>query len=408
MKKRKTKDGRVLPDGVSERADGRFIYRYVVYGKPHYLYDRDLKKLKEKISEKQRELEKGVSTEFEKRTLKEWFPQYIQLYKKNRVKESTLANYWNYYNWYIRGEEIDGMPIREIRHSHLVKHFQGLAEKRTLSEGTLKMTASILSNCFQQCIYDGILLQNPMEKVMNYVVATPEKKREALTIEETTLLIDFVKREGEWQTIYLPLVAVGLSTGLRFGELMGLTWKDLDFKNRRIEVNHSMNYRVRGSGTKHEFFVTTPKTKAAIRQIPMTEKVLEQFQRQKLYQERMEIPQNIVIDGYSGFVFTTKKGYPFTNEGFGKSLDKMIQGANEWEAKRAKEEGREAVVIPAHTPHVWRHTFCTRLVENKIRYEDLKVLMGHSSIKTTIDVYTHISQKNFKIQAELEGIVEGL
>ncbi len=65
-------------------------------------------------------------------------------------------------------------------------------------------------------------------------------------------------------------------------------------------------------------------------------------------------------------------------------------------------------MIPAHTPHVWRHTFYTRLVENKIRYEDLKVLMGHSSIKTTIDVYTHISKKNFKIQAELEGIVEGL
>ena len=51
--KRKTKDGRFLPDGVSERADGRFVYRYVLYGKTHYIYDRDLNELKKKIAQQQ-------------------------------------------------------------------------------------------------------------------------------------------------------------------------------------------------------------------------------------------------------------------------------------------------------------------------------------------------------------------
>ena len=243
---------------------------------------------------------------------------------------------------------------------------------------------------------------------MRNVVATPKGKREALTVEETKLMIDFLKREGEWQTVYLSVIGVGLSTGLRFGELIGLTWKDIDFRNRIIDVNHSMNYRIRGSGTKHEFFVTTPKTKCAIRQIPMTEKVVELLQRQKVYQREMGIPQDIEIDGYSQFVFTTKKGYPFTNEGLGLSLYKIIKQANEWEAKRAEEEGREAIILPVHTPHVWRHTFCIRLVESEIRYEELKVLMGHSSIKTTIDVYTHIKQANQKVYSKLEGIVGGL
>ena len=408
MKKRKTKDGRVLPDGVSERADGRFLYRYVVHGKSHYLYDRDLNQLKKKIAQKQMDLARGSFIGSEKLTLHEWFPQYVELYKKNKIKESTLANYINYYKWYIKGEVIDQMPIREVRHSHMVAHFQYLAEKRNLSEGTLKALASILYNCLEQCLYDGIISLNPVSNVMRNVVATPKGKREALTVEETKLMIDFLKREGEWQTVYLSVIGVGLSTGLRFGELIGLTWKDIDFRNRIIDVNHSMNYRIRGSGTKHEFFVTTPKTRYAIRQIPMTEKVVELLQRQKVYQREMGIPQDIEIDGYSQFVFTTKKGYPFTNEGLGLSLYKIIKQANEWEAKRAEEEGREAIILPVHTPHVWRHTFCTRLVESEIRYEELKVLMGHSSIKTTIDVYTHIKQANQKVYSKLEGIVGGL
>ena len=73
-----------------------------------------------------------------------------------------------------------------------------------------------------------------------------------------------------------------------------------------------------------------------------------------------------------------------------------MKRANEWEKARAKEEGRKAVVIPVHTPHVWRHTFCTRLVENGVSCEMIKLLMGHSSVKTSMDIYTHISQQSMK------------
>lgn len=220
MKKRKSKDGRVLPDGVSERADGRFLYRYLVYGKPHYLYDRDLNQLKKKMKKKQMDLEQGKNIGSEKLTLSEWFPQYLKLYKEKQVKETTLANYIRYYKWYVEGELIDRMPMQEVRHTHMVAHFQRLAEerKKPLSEGTLETLASMLYNCFQQCVYDGILSLNPVEKVMRQVSATPKGTREALTVEETALLIAFLKREGEWQNVYLPVIAIGLSTGLRFGE----------------------------------------------------------------------------------------------------------------------------------------------------------------------------------------------
>lgn len=407
MAKRKSRSGRVLPDGVSERADGRFIYRYRLYGKPHYIYDKDLNTLKEKILQLRIDVANGINTDISKLTLGEWYPQYIDIYKHNKVKESTLFNYESYYNWYIKGSVIDCMPIRDLKRTHIIAHFQYLAEKKNLAHGTLRALASMLYNCLQQGIYDGVIQLNPAIDIMKEVRAIPKQTREALSVEETKLLIAFLKREGEWQNIYLPAMAIGLSTGLRFGELYGLTWKDIDFKNKVIDINHSINYRDRGNG--HEYFVTSPKTKNAYRQFPMTEEVEELFKMQKRYQENMNIKQDIKIDGYSQFIFTTKTGMPFTHEAVVRSLKNIIKQANEWERKRAEEEKREAIVIPIHTPHVWRHTLTTRLVEKQIPYERLKVLMGHSSIKTTIDIYTHITQSNLKqVRTDLDGIINVL
>ncbi len=407
MARRKSSNGRVLPEGVSERADGRFIYRYQLYGKTHYIYDRDLNELKKKILQSKVDVANGVNTNLSKLTLGEWYPQYIEIYKRNKVKESTLFNYVNYYNWYVKDSVIDRMPIKDLKRTHVIAHFQNLAEKRNLAHGTLRSLASMLYNCLQQGVYDGVITFNPAVDIMKDVVATPKEVREALTVEETKVLIDFLKREGEWQNIYLPAIAIGLSTGLRFGELFGLTWHDVDFKNKVINIGHSIHYRNRGNG--HEYFISSPKTVNGYRQFPMTEEVAELFRMQKRYQSSMRIRQDIKIDGYSQFVFTAKTGVPFTHESVVRSLKNIVKQANEWEKKRAEEEKRKPVLVPVHTPHVWRHTLITRLVEKEIPYERLKVLVGHSSIKTTIDIYTHITQKNLKkVRTDLDGIINVL
>ena len=218
--------------------------------------------------------------------------------------------------------------------------------------------------------------------------------------------MDFLKEEG-WQHVHLPIIGVLLGTGTRFGECGGLTWNDVDLKNKVVHVNHTLNYRNRGHKEGHEFFITSPKTPNAIRDIPLTEDVCKLFEMQKKYQKQMHIRNDIEIDGYSNFVFTTKLGYPYTHEGFTASLKRIIKSCNEREVKKAEEEKREPVIIPAVTPHYFRHTFCTRLVENEVPYETLKVLMGHASIKTSIDIYTSISNNNFKrVKKDIEGVVK--
>lgn len=405
VQRRKDKvTGRVLPPNVSRRADGRYIHRSMVYGKPHYIYDRDLDKLKEKILEFEYSLKNGKVLDISKLSLDEYYPQYIELYKKNNVKETTLKNLTAYYNWYIKGAVIARMPIKDLKRSMVIAHFRELADKRNLAQSTLRNLASYLYNACEQALYDGVISLNPCINIMKYITAQPKEIRDALTVEETQLMLDYLKQEG-WANVYLPIIGIGIGTGMRWGELSGLTWKDIDMNERIIYVNHGIHYRDKGTG-KHEFFITTPKTINAVRRIPMSDEVYELFKIQKKYQKQMRIRDDIVIDGYKGFVFTAKTGNPYTHESIVRTTKLVVKRANEWEAERAKQENRKPVVIRSHTPHIWRHTFTTRLVEKEVPYETLLLLLGHASIKTSMDIYTHIKGENYKrLKTDVSGMV---
>lgn len=409
MANRKSKSGRVLPKGVTERKDGRFLYRYSLYGKTCYLYDTDLNELKKKIVELNYNILKGERVDMSKLTLGEWYPQFIQIYKVGKIKDSTLQNYIEYYDWYIKGSLIDRMPLKELKRVHLIAHFDDLAQKRNLAYTTLKSLASMIYNAIQQAAYDGVININPAKDIMKEIQARPKKVKDALTVEQVRVLIDFLKREGEWQHVHLPVIAIGLSLGCRCGELYGLTWKDVDFENEVVKINHTIHYRKSKGEREHKFFITSPKTAKSNREIPMTSEVKKLFEMQKQYQKDMRIRQDISIDGYKGFVFTTKLGTPYTHEAVTRTLDCVVKRANEWEAKRALEENREPVVIPRHTPHVWRYTLTTRLVESDVNLVTAKNILGHARLNTTIDIYNRISKKQEeKMKADLEGVISVL
>lgn len=407
-KKRKDLNGRVLPNNVTHRADGRYLYRTQLYGKSHYIYDKDLDRLKEKILEFEYSIKSGKVRDIGKLSLDEWYPQYVEIYKKDKVKDTTLQNYINYYKWYVKGSIIGRMPMRDIKRTMAVSYFRELASSKNLAKSTLKGIANKLYNACQQALYDGVITLNPFENLMKDVKAAPKSEKDALSEEELKLMFEYIQIKGSWQNVYEPLIGIFLGTGCRFGELSGLTWSDVDMDERIIDINHSINYRDRGNGI-HEFFITSPKTPNAVRQIPMSVEVYELFKKQKKYQQEMRIRNDITIDGYRGFVFTTRLGNPFTHEGIMCTLKTIIKRANEWEQERAKQENRKPVIIREHTPHIWRHTFTTELVRKDITYEGLKLLLGHSSIRTTIDIYDHCKGKDYKrLVDDVNGIFDNI
>ena len=117
--------------------------------------------------------------------------------------------------------------------------------------------------------------------------------------------------------------------------------------------------------------------------------------------------EDVGIDGYKSFVLTAKTGNPYTHESIVRTTKLVVKRINEWEAERAKQENRKPVVIRTHTPHVWRHTFTTRLVEKEVPYETLKLLLGHSSIKTSMDICTHNKLQNYKrLITDVSGMLD--
>ena len=408
MASRRAKNGRVLPHGVSERADGRFIYRYKFGGKTHYIYDKDLNELKKKIDKVTVDRYLGMDIDRSNMKLGEWYKQYVNVYKEGNIKETALNNMRNYYKWYVEGYPLDTVPMKELTKTMILTHFKYLAQEKKLSHGTLRTLASMISSALEAAAADKIISFNPAKNIMENVNAKPEKKRDALTEAEVHLLVSFLKQEGTWQNVYLTLIAMALNTGWRYGEIVGLTWKDVDFDTKYVSINHSINYRDRGRGY-HEFFVTSVKTDKSNRLRFMTEEMVMLFKMQKEYQEMLRIPNDIEIDGYKDFVFTTRKGLPFTNEAVNRMIRDVIKGANAWEKERAQKEDREPVEIRNHTFHWYRHTFCTNILgkrkENALNDNQVLKLMGHSSLRISEGTYGHLDNLEDAYRIDLNGIV---
>ena len=173
-----------------------------------------------------------------------------------------------------------------------------------LQIGTIKNLQIILHPVFADAVRDGYIRTNPTDGVISDIVKSlhcETKKRRALTEVQQKAFIDFV-REHKVYNHWLSMFTVMLGTGCRIGELTGLRWEDCDFQNSIIEINHTLTYSPDEDTGEYAFYISTPKTEAGIREIPMFKEVKKALLAEKKRQMRSGIRQP-VVDGYTGFVF---------------------------------------------------------------------------------------------------------
>lgn len=203
------------------------------------------------------------------------------------------------------------------------------------------------------------------------------------------LYIQFVKQSNVYNTYY-PMFTIMIGTGLRCGELIGLTWKDINIKAKTVNVDHQLIYKNLGDGCK--FHISTPKTSSGIRIIPMTQEVAKAFEEQRKINFMLAKDKSIEVDGCSGFVFTAKSGRPLMPNGVNSILYNIVDAYNKTEVERAKKEHRKAELLPKFSAHVMRHTACTRMAECRMDVKVLQYIMGHAHIDVTMEVYNHIGE----------------
>jgi integrase len=381
-KTRRDSKGRILKKGEGQDKSGRYYYTYEgMDGKRHRIYNNDLVELREAVRELQRDIEDGIDVDAGKRTLNEQFERYM---KTKDIKESTRANYNNYWKSNVK-DGIGKMKLSDIKKSDLLIFYKGLKDKG-FADGTIKNIADLINPTFELAVDDDIIRKNPNKGCMKDYTDKP-KEKEVLTPEQQTAFLEYV-RDSERFNYYFPLFQVMLSTAMRISELAGITWNDIDFKSRTISVSHQVNYLNYGDGYKYHY--NTPKTNAGYRVIPMTKICYKALKQQREIQFALGRDNEKITAGLSGYVFTKTTGKPITTGSVWYIMKMAAKCYNEDETARAEKERRKPLLIPDISSHSLRHTGCTRLAETKMDIKSLQKFMGHGDIKVTMNIYNHM------------------
>jgi len=395
MATRKDSRGYALKKGESQRKDGRYVFRYTtIRGEHRAVYAKDLAELRKKEVKIRRSIEDGLDPDRAERiTLNELFDEYIS--QKYDLKQSTRTNYKYMYNHYVR-ESFGKMRISKIKYTDVKKFYYSLILEKGFKPNSMEIVNTLLHPAFTMAVRDGLLRLNPTDGVMTEIKKShswEKKKRHALTIPEQRAFTNYIANSAEYRGWY-PLFTVMLGTGCRIGEVLGLRWQDIDFKNRTININHNLVYRAQDDGTCINR-VNSPKTSAGIRIIPMLDEVFDAFLEEYQYQKVIGFSTD-EIDGYSGFVFCTGEGKVYLPGMINRTIRSICADYNKEEAAKAEEENRDPVLLPHFSCHHLRHTFCTRFCENETNLKVIQEIMGHADISTTMDVYAEATQEKKK------------
>ena len=417
MAERRDTKNRLLGKGEYQKSDGRYMYRYVdSKGNSRFVYSWTLTQTdrppKGKHSEKcLRELEKEIAKDLQdeidsfkakKMTLNAFYEDYIE--QKQELKTSTRTNYKYIYKKYV-WDSIGRSKLPEIKYSDIKKFYNHLIREVGFKPNSMETIHTILHPIFATAVRDGYIRVNPTDGVMAEIKKSNDwekPKRHALSVSEQEAFVEFTKSHSVYSH-WLPLFTVLLGTGCRVGEIVGLTWDDCDFKNGIININHSLIYRPDEYTGKSGFYISTPKTKAGEREIPMFEAVRKALLNERMRQMREGFNQT-VIDGYSGFIFSNRFNGVLSPHNINRAIERITRDYNVEESELAARQNREPLLLPHFSVHNLRHTFCTRMCENESNIKVIQEIMGHSDISTTMDIYNEATRDKKKESfAGLEG-----
>lgn len=417
--KRRDNKGRILRQGELQRNDGKYEYRYEdLNGERRSVYSwklvetdkipngkRKCVALRDMEKAIQRDLDDGINTFAANRmTLNRLFDEYIE--SKYELKPSTRTNYKYMYNKYVR-EDIGTRNISSIKFSHIKKFYIHLMRDIGFKPNSLENIHTVLHPVFTIAVRDGLIRTNPTDGVMADIKKSHDwekPKRHALTVPQQEAFVGFIKSNYKYRH-WLPAFTFMLGTGCRVGEVAGLRWQDCDFQKNIITIDHNLTYRPSEDGSGCTFRISTPKTKAGERIIPMFAAVRDALISERIRQMESGVNQS-VVDGYSGFVFSNRFNEILNPHSINRAIERIVRDYNLAESEQAEKESRKPELLPHFSAHNLRHTFCTRLCETETNLKVIQEIMGHADITTTMDIYNEATQE-LKLQTfeKLEGVI---
>lgn len=394
--RRRDHKNRVLRPRESQQLDGRYRYTYYSNGKQKSLYSWKLEStdklpagkkecvsLREQIEKLQKkQLLYGKYSE-SSYTVLDLVERYIGL--KTGVRKSTQAGYKTVIN-VLKKEEFGSRKISDIRISD-AKLWLIQMQKSGRGYSSIHTIRGVLRPAFQMAVDDDVLLKNPFEFQLATIIINDSIRREAISKKQERMFLKFVKDDPHFSKYYEGIYIL-FKTGMRISEFCGLTIRDIDMKERTIDINHQLQRL-----SDMEYIIEPTKTNAGKRVLPMTQDVYECFQT--ILKNRKAPKKEPMIGKYVGFLYLDKNGMPMVALHWQKYFDHICEKYN----KIYREQ------IPKITPHVCRHTYCTNMALAGMSPKTLQYLIGHSEIGVALDVYTHVSFEDARDEVEKMNIV---
>ena len=258
----------------------------------------------------------------------------------------------------------------------------GAKTKKPLSGKTILEHHRLLRAMLHKAVYWQLIVTNPAERVQPPKARKP--KRRSYDDEQTKILLENLELLSIEDTKYKVAITLTVFTGVRLGELMGLEWQDVDFKNGIISINRSSQY-LSDMGV----FTKVPKTESSIREIAIPEFIISLLEEYKLwYEEQKSIYGELWTN--SDRLFVQADGKPMHPSTISK-----------WFVKYVGQIG-----LPVINFHGLRHTNASLLVAQNIDIAVISARLGHAQISTTLDFYVHpLLSHNRKAGYALENLL---
>ncbi len=302
-----------------------------------------------------------------------------------RMLETRLLPYFgHFYINKIRPTDIMKFYDLLEKDTQLVrkKGNNGSKTKKPLSGKTILEHHRLLRAMLHKAVYWQLIVANPAERVQAPKARKP--KRRSYDDEQTKILLENLELLSIEDTKYKVAIILTIFTGVRLGELMGLEWQDVDFKNGIISINRSSQY-LSDMGV----FTKTPKTESSIREIAIPEFIISLLEEYKLwYEEQKSIYGELWTN--SNRLFVQADGKPMHPSSISKWFVRYVS----------------TIGLPVINFHGLRHTNASLLVAQNVDIAVISARLGHAQISTTLDFYVHpLLSHNRKAGYALENLL---